>query len=91
MEKLVLKGQTNQMSLCSKNKLFQLEITQNKTPCKESNEEKKKKKQSTKHSHQILYSQNKSTIKRVFFFFKYPSPGENKTIKGFENNTLFSE
>lgn len=47
MEKLVLKGQTNQMSLCSKNKLFQLEITQNKTPCKKSNEEKKNKAQNT--------------------------------------------
>lgn len=47
MEKLVLKGQTNQMSLCSKNKLFQLEIIQNKTPCKKSNEEKKKTKHKT--------------------------------------------
>lgn len=90
MEKLVLKGQTNQMSLCSKNKLFQLEITQNKTPCKESNEEKKKKKQSTKHSHQILYSQNTSTIKRVFFFSNIQVQGKIKPLKDLRI-TLFSE
>lgn len=90
MEKLVLKGQTKQMSLCSKDKPFQLEITQNKTPCKESNEEKKPQIQSTKKPHQILYSQNTSTIKSVFFFFpNIQVQGKIKPLKDLRKTLCF--
>lgn len=64
-EKLTVKGQTYQMRLCSMDKCFQLEMTQNKTPCKESIQENKTKQ--NKHT-------KKTPKKQPQYNLKYNAP-----------------